>query len=107
MIDVLEYKKYQDVHNKDRELWTNFYKDCSDGKYNEAQTRYTNYFNNDSSISSKRFMAEYYNICARNLTKLQGKDFDDPTFKQDKIKVSKTPPEQMTTGQIYFKIEEE
>lgn len=107
MTDVLEYRKCQDIHNKDRELWKGFYKDCSDGKYNEAKIRYTNYFNNDLSIRSKRFFASNYNICAENLTKLQGKDFDDPTFKQDKIKVSATPPEDITTGQIYFKIEEE
>lgn len=107
MIDVLKYKKYQDVHNKDKEIWINFYNDCNDGRYADAKDLYVEYFKNNESIKNKRFFASNYNICASNLTRLQGKDFDEPTFKQDKIKVSATPPEDITTGQIYFKIEEE
>lgn len=102
---TLIYTKYQDIHNEDRGLWNNFYKECNDGKYKEAKTLYVDYFKIHKAVKTKRLMANYYNICARNLTYLQS--LDEPTFKQDKIKVSTTPPEDITTGQIYFKIEEE
>lgn len=99
---ALRYKKFQDIHNADRELWQQFYSLCNEGKYDEAKTLYVD---NLTQLTDKRFLNSCYAVCALNLTYLQ--KLEDSTFKQDKIQVSETPPANMTTGQIYFKIEEE
>lgn len=95
------YFKREDVHRSQRVFWKEFYKYCSDGNY-EAALDY--YLKNAEKIANATYNETVYNMSADNLTYLQ--NLKDDTFKSDKIKVSKTPPAQMTKGQIYFKEEE-
>lgn len=95
------YFKKEDIHNSQKGYWKNFYNFCFNGNYQDALDYYLKYV---EKIFNATYNESLYNTTANNLTYLQ--NLKDDTFKSDKIKVSKTPPEQMTKGQIYFKEEE-
>lgn len=95
------YFKKEDVHYSQKIDWKKFYNFCFNGNY-QAALNY--YLENAKKIANATYDESLYNTSAGNLTYLQ--NLKDDTFKSDKIKVSKTPPEQMTKGQIYFKEEE-
>lgn len=95
------YFKKEDIHNSQKIDWKKFYNFCFNGNY-QAALNY--YLENAERIANATYNESLYNMAANNLTYLQ--NLKDDTFKSDKIKVSKTPPEQMTKGQIYFKEEE-
>lgn len=98
---MLTHIKKQDVSNSKKSLWKTFYKFCSIGRYDKALEFYSN---NSDALSSVIYNAALYNIIANNLLYLQG--LDDKTFKDDKIKVSDTTPDNMSVGQVYFRTEE-
>ena len=95
------YFKREDIHYSQKGDWKTFYDFCFNGNY-QAALNY--YLQNAEKIANATYDESLYNTSASNLTYLQ--NLKDDTFKSDKIKVSKTPPEQMTKGQIYFKEEE-
>lgn len=95
------YFKKEDVHYSQKIDWKDFYNFCFNGNY-QAALNY--YLQNAERIANATYNESLYNTAANNLTYLQ--NLKDDTFKSDKIKVSKTPPEPMTKGQIYFKEEE-
>lgn len=95
------YFKREDIHYSQKIFWKDFYDFCFNGNY-QAALNY--YLTNAETIANATYNETVYNMSASNLTYLQ--NLKDDTFKSDKIKVSKTPPEQMTNGQIYFKEEE-
>lgn len=95
------YFKKEDVHYSQKIDWKDFYNFCFNGNY-QAALNY--YLQNAEKIANATYDESLYNTSASNLTYLQ--NLNDDTFKSDKIKVSKTPPGQMTNGQIYFKEEE-
>lgn len=95
------YFKKEDIHNSQKIDWKEFYNFCFNGNY-QAALNY--YLQNAEKIANATYNESLYNTSANNLTYLQ--NLKDDTFKSDKIKVSKTPPGQMTKGQIYFKEEE-
>lgn len=95
------YFKKEDIHNSQKIDWKKFYNFCFNGNY-QAALNY--YLQNAERIANTTYNESLYNTAANNLTYLQ--NLKDDTFKSDKIKVLKTPPEQMTKGQIYFKEEE-
>ena len=95
------YFKKEDVHYSQKIDWKDVYNFCFNGNY-QAALNY--YLQNAERIANATYNESLYNTAANNLTYLQ--NLKDDTFKSDKIKVSKTPPEPMTKGQIYFKEEE-
>lgn len=95
------YFKKEDIHFLQKGYWKTFYNFCFNGNYQGALDYYRSHA---EKIVNATYNESLYNMAASNLTYLQ--NLKDDTFKSDKIKVSKTPPEQMTNGQIYFKEEE-
>lgn len=95
------YFKKEDIHYSQKGYWKTFYNFCFNGNYQDALDYYRS---KAERIVNATYNESLYNMAASNLTYLQ--NLNDDTFKSDKIKVSKTPPEQMTKGQIYFKEEE-
>ena len=95
------YFKKEDIHYSQKGYWKTFYNFCFNGNYQEALDYYRS---KAEKIVNATYNESLYNMSANNLTYLQ--NLNDDTFKSDKIKVSKTPPGQMTKGQIYFKEEE-
>lgn len=95
------YFKKEDIHNSQKIDWKKFYNFCFNGNYQGALDYYLSHA---EKIANATYNESLYNTAANNLTYLQ--NLNDDTFKSDKIKVSKTPPGQMTKGQIYFKEEE-
>lgn len=95
------YFKKEDIHYSQKGYWKKFYDFCFNGNYQDALDYYRSHV---EQIFNATYNESLYNTSANNLTYLQ--NLKDDTFKSDKIKVSKTPPGQMTKGQIYFKEEE-
>lgn len=91
--------KYQDLHLSDVDLNTQFKQYMANGQYSEALAILQN-----AQLTDKTVVAALFNYITNRLVNLQSTS--DPTFKQDVIKVSKTPPAGMTTGQVYFKLKE-
>lgn len=94
-----ETHRYQDIHLSDVDLNTQFKQYMSAGQYEAALAILQN-----DQLTDKTVVAALFNYVARRLVEVQSTS--DPTFKQDVIKVSKTPPVGMATGQVYFKLKE-
>ena len=94
-----ETHRYQDLHLSDVDLNTQFKQYMSDGQYAAALAILQN-----DQLTDKTVVAALFNYVTRRLVEVQSTS--DPTFKQDVIKVSKTPPAGMATGQVYFKLKE-
>ena len=89
--------KYQDMHLSDVELNTQFKQYMSTGQYEAALAILQN-----DQLTDKTVVAALFNYVTRRLIEVQSTS--DLTFKQDVIKVATTPPSDMTSGQVYFKV---
>ena len=91
--------KYQDMHLSDVDLNTQFKQYMSTGQYEAALA----ILHNDQ-LTDKTVVASLFNYVTGRIVAVQSTS--DPTFKQDKIKVTTQPPAGMTSGQVYFKLKE-
>ena len=91
--------KYQNLHLSDVDLNTQFKQYMSTGQYEAALSILQN-----DQLTDKTVVAALFKYVTGRLVEVQSTS--DPTFKQDVIKVSKTPPAGMATGQVYFKLKE-
>ena len=90
--------KFEDIHLSDRALLEQFRTLWKQGSYDAAfdvlkQTQ----------LEDKQIIADTLNYLMRQTEALEQQS--DPTFKQDKIKVSEEPPASIETGKLWFKIE--
>lgn len=91
--------KYQDLHLSDVDLNTQFKQYMAAGQYTAALAILKN-----DQLTDKTVVAALFNYVTSRIVAVQSTS--DPTFKQDKIKVTTEPPAGMTKGQVYFKIRE-
>ena len=91
--------KYQDLHLSDVDLNTQFKQYMSTGQYEAALAILQN-----DQLTDKTVVAALFNYVTGRIVEIQSTS--DPTFKQDKIKVTTQPPADMTSGQVYFKLKE-
>ncbi len=91
--------KYQDLHLSDTDLNTQFKQYMVKGQYVDA----LNILKNDQ-LTDKTIVGALFNYVTSRIVAVQSTS--DPTFKQDRIKVAKTPPTDMKKGQVYFKLKE-
>lgn len=91
--------KYQDLHLSDVDLNTQFKQYMGNGQYEEALTVLQN-----DQLTDKTVVAALFNYVMNRVVEVQSTS--DPTFKQDKIRVATEPPNDMTSGQVYFKLKE-
>lgn len=91
--------KYQDLHLSDVDLNTQFKQYMAEGQYTAALAILQN-----DQLTDKTVMAALFNYVTSRIVAVQSTS--DPTFKQDKIKVTTEQPAGITKGQVYFKIRE-
>ena len=91
--------KYQEMHLSDVDLNTQFKQYMSTGQYEAALAILQN-----DQLTDKTVVASLFNYVTGRIVEIQSTS--DPTFKQDKIKVTTQPPAGMTSGQVYFKLKE-
>lgn len=91
--------KYQDLHLSDVDLNTQFKQYMSVGQYEAALAILQN-----AQLTDKTVVAVLFNYVTNRIVVVQS--MSDPTFKQDKIKVTTEPPTGMTSGNVYFKLKE-
>ena len=89
--------KYQDLHLTDVDLNKQFKQYMNNGQYTDA----LNILKNDQ-LTDKTVIAELFNYVTSRIITVQS--MSDPDFKKDVIKVATTPPPDITSGQVYFKV---
>ena len=87
--------KYQDIHLADKIKWRQFVELWRVGNVDAALNLLT-----DTSLADKVVNAAVLNAITSQIVSLE--ENDDPTFKDDIIKVSPAPPTGIKQGQVYF-----
>lgn len=87
--------KYEDIHLADKTKWRQFVELWQAGNVDAALNLLA-----DTSLAGKVVNAEALNAITNQIVSLE--ENDDPTFKDDIIKVSPTPPVGIKQGQVYF-----
>ena len=87
--------KYQDIHLADKTKWRQFVELWQAGNVDAALNLLS-----DTSLADKVVNAAVLNAITNQIISLE--ENDDPTFKDDIIKVSPTPPVGIKQGQVYF-----
>ena len=87
--------KYQDIHLADKTKWRQFVELWQAGNVDAALNLLT-----DTTLADKVVNAAVLNVITSQIVSLE--ENDDPTFKDDIIKVSPTPPTGIKQGQVYF-----
>ena len=87
--------KYEDIHLADRAKWRQFVELWQAGNVDAALNLLA-----DTSLSGKIVDAAALNAITSQIISLE--ENDDPSFKQDIIKVSHTPPTGIKQGEVYF-----
>ena len=87
--------KYQDIHLADKTKWRQFVELWQAGNVDAALNLLA-----DTSLADKVVNAAAINAITSQIVSLE--ENDDPTFKDDIIKVSSTPPTGIKQGQVYF-----
>lgn len=86
---------YQDIHLADRAKWRQFVELWQAGNIDAALNLLA-----DTSLSGKVVNAAALNAITSQIISLE--ENDDPSFKQDIIEVSPTPPTGIKQGEVYF-----
>lgn len=87
--------KYEDIHLTDKTKWRQFVELWQAGNVDAALNLLA-----DTSLADKVVNAAVLNAITSQIVSLE--ENDDPTFKDDIIKVSPTPPTGIKQGQVYF-----
>lgn len=87
--------KYQDIHLADKTKWRQFVEMWQAGNVDAALNLLAG-----TSLADKVVNAAALNAITSQIVSLE--ENDDPTFKDDIIKVSPTPPVGIKQGQVYF-----
>lgn len=90
--------KYQDIHLTDKELLDRFKQLMNNGSYSDALK-----LMESAQLKTKRIAEDSINELMRQVEALEQQQ--DPSFKQDKIKLAKTLPADMKVGEVYFNID--
>lgn len=86
---------YEDIHLADRAKWRQFVELWQAGNVDAALNLLV-----DTSLGGKVVNAAALNAITSQIVSLE--ENDDPTFKQDIIKVNPTPPTGIKQGEVYF-----
>lgn len=87
--------KYEDIHLVDKTKWRQFVELWQTGNVDAALNLLS-----DTNLSGKVVNAAALNAITNQIVSLE--ENDDPTFKDDIIKVGPTPPVGIKQGQVYF-----
>ena len=87
--------KYEDIHLADRAKWRQYVELWQAGNVDAALNLLA-----DTSLVDKVVNAAVLNTITSQIVSLE--ENDDPTFKDDIIKVSPTPPTGIKQGEVYF-----
>ena len=87
--------KYEDIHLADKTKWRQFVELWQAGNVDAALNLLA-----DTSLADKVVNAAVLNAITSQIVSLE--ENDDPTFKDDIINVSPTPPTGIKQGEVYF-----
>ena len=88
-------RKYEDIDLADKTKWRQFVELWQAGNVDAALNLLS-----DTSLADKVVNAAVLNAITSQIVSLE--ENDDPTFKDDIIKVSPAPPTGIKQGQVYF-----
>ena len=88
--------KYTDIQLTDKELWAQFQSLYQSGDYASALAMLQN-----TQLKNKALTADILNVLTDYIVQVE--QLNDPDFKADKIQLSKKPPVDMVSGQVYFR----
>lgn len=91
--------KYQDIQISDSTLWQQIKQAWADGQYSTAIELLKN-----SNLQNKVLNADVLNALTSKLVEVQ--ELNDPTYSADRIQVVRQAPEDMSTGEVYFEIQD-
>lgn len=87
--------KFSDIQLADKALWQQIQEEWSKGNVDSAQAIMSN-----TQLDKKVLTAKSLNDLTDKIVEVE--QLNDPTYANDKIKVERQTPTDLTTGQVYF-----
>ena len=87
--------KFSDIQLTDKALWQQIQEEWGKGNVESAQTIMSN-----TQLDKKVLTAKSLNDLTDKIVKVE--QLNDPTYAEDKIKVERQAPTDLTAGQVYF-----
>lgn len=87
--------KFSDIQLADKALWQQIQEEWSKGNFASAQAIMSN-----TQLDKKVLTAKSLNDLTDKIVEV--KQLNDPTYANDKIKIERQVPTDLTTGQVYF-----
>lgn len=87
--------KFSDIQLADKTLWQQIQEEWSEGNFASAQAIMSN-----AQLDKKVLTAKSLNDLTDKIVEVE--QLNDPTYTNDKIKIERQVPTDLTTGQVYF-----
>lgn len=87
--------KFSDIQLADKALWQQIQEEWSKGNFASAQAIMSN-----TQLDKKVLTAKSLNDLTDKIVEVE--QLNDPTYTNDKIKIERQVPTDLTTGQVYF-----
>ena len=87
--------KFSDIQLTDKTLWQQIQEEWDKGNVDSAQAIMSN-----TQLDKKVLTAKSLNDLTDKIVEVE--QLNDPTYANDKIKVERQTPTDLTTGQVYF-----
>ena len=87
--------KFSDIQLADKTLWQQIQEEWSKGNFASAQAIMSN-----TQLDKKVLMAKSLNDLTDKIVEVE--QLNDPTYANDRIKIERQVPTDLTTGQVYF-----
>lgn len=87
--------KFSDIQLADKALWQQIQKEWGKGNFASAQTIMSN-----TQLDKKVLTAKSLNDLTDKIVEVE--QLNDPTYANDRIKIERQVPTDLTTGQVYF-----
>ena len=87
--------KFSDIQLTDKALWQQIQEEWSKGNVDSAQAIMSN-----TQLDKKVLTAKSLNDLTDKIVEVE--QLNDPTYAEDKIKVERQAPTDLTAGQVYF-----
>lgn len=87
--------KFSDIQLADKALWQQIQEEWSKGNFASAQAIMSN-----TQLDKKVLTAKSLNDLTDKIVEVE--QLNDPTYANDKIKIERQVPTDLTTGQVYF-----
>ena len=87
--------KYTDIQLTDKELWAQFQSFSKSGDYTSALA-----FLQNSQLKNKALTADILNVLTDYIVQVE--QYNDPDYANDRIRIERQIPTDLTSGEVYF-----